>query len=142
MPFPNHKVVPDGWSQHHTQTAEAWFTARCRITTQPDWPEVPDYDNPPEGELLYTGPCSVQPINTATSNEVVAETRTVRPYLVSLPLTVQRVRAEAESPLVRITECPDDPAFVGRQLKVTDVQYASTNWTRDLVCIDNLNQEA
>ena len=136
------KVIPDGWSEHHAPVAESFMTALCRIHeadtvgTWPDYEVIPGAQYYPSGD--EPGICSAQALGTGADSIAVEATITKRTYLVSIPLPGPQLKAGEGAPYVTITACPDDPNLVGRTLSIEDIQHGSTNWTRDLICVEEL----
>lgn len=136
------KVVPDGWSAHHAPVAEAFMTAQCRVHdadavgSWPDYEIIPGKQYYPEGD--DPGICSVQALGVGRDSFSIDSTVTLRSCLVSIPLPGPRLKAGEGAPYVTITHCPDDPDLEGRTFAIEDIQHSSLNWTRDLICIEDL----
>lgn len=141
MPLPNHKVIPDGWAAHHRPTAEGKHTATGTITRPASGATV-TFDETagrvviPDPTTIYTGPMGVRRLDTNLIGiPMVAGDREqiVRLYRVAVPVTVTAVEG---NDIVTVTECADDPAVVGRPLRVRDVRVGSVAWERLLMCED------
>lgn len=137
MPLNSTRVIPDGWSEHHSVAANGFLTGVCTISEPGEVEgEYPDLVYVP-GPVHYDGPGSAQRQADGADTVSVGATETVRSYLVSIVLKDAPVIKRGQSSyLVEFTKCPDDPDLVGRVLKVVDVQHGTTNWTRDLVCTE------
>lgn len=134
MPFPNTRVIPDGWSEHHLPVPADAMTATVTITGAAG----PGTWNPTTGEIeegdaatVYTGEARVQALpREADDPDAAGQAVSTRPYLVAIPdLTVEvdvghRVHVDTA----------EDPLLVGCDLTVRDVQRGSLVWDRALTC--------
>lgn len=136
-PLRNTRIIPAGWSAHHAEAAQGFMTAECRIHDADTVGAWPDYA-PVPGREHYAGICSAQALGTGDDSTVVSATVTTRTYMVSIPLPGPPLHAGENAPFVTITKCEDDPNLVGRTMSIEDIQHGSTNWTRDLICVEEL----
>lgn len=134
-PLPSTKPIPDGWDNHHRPVATATMTATCTIgragpgTYDPVTMQYGDNTS----TLIYSGPCRVQQRTSAeTTADVVGQQVTTRSYLVAVQYDAGQVEVDD---IVTVTDSAD-AQLTGRRLRVTDVQYGSAQWQRDLYCED------
>lgn len=138
MPFSSTRVIPTGWSRHHQPVARGGMTAKCQI--EDPTREIPGVFDDTDGSksaptpfVTHTGPCRVQEIDSAKSAFQAGQDVTERRYLVSVDAS-----AEARQGwVVRITDCPNDSQLGTAILHVSDVQYGSERFERDLICTFN-----
>lgn len=141
MPLPKTKVIPSGWSAHHRPVANGTMTAKIRFTRITDGPAPwPPPETPTPVPVLWEGICRLQELKR-TNNAVAAEQPVyLRDYLVTVPITgTPKFVAGERGDLGEVIEC-EDPQFLGRKIRVTDIQHGSLMWERDLVCVDDLTQ--
>lgn len=136
MPLKNTRILPKNWSAHHMRAAEGFFTGKATINEPGTVGEWPDYEVI-LGKVLYSGFASAQELENGKDADVVDAVENIRTYRISIPLTqAPEIPLGAEAPTVTFTECPDDPDLIGRPMGIVDVQHGTTNWTRDLVCVE------
>lgn len=130
-PLPSSRVIPDGWDAHHRPVASATMTARCvinRITTGSYNSTTKQYGANIETPI-YTGPCRIQQRTSAERATAFGEQQvTTRSYLVAIEWDAAEVLVDD---VVTVTDATD-PELATRTLRVTDVQYGSNQWQRDL----------
>lgn len=147
MPFPSTRTIHPDWSRHHQPVADGTRAGRCTITatspggdggwdpetgpTQPDTPTAP----------LWTGEFRAQALQTQVRQQDAAgQAVTIRAYLITITAAAPEAPVGAR---VRVEECPDNPAFVGKVLTITGVTYATHRFEWDLYAdLDLTNQGA
>lgn len=116
------------------QAAEALMVDSCTIG-HPAASEV--YDSGSDSyttvtTTFYAGACKVKPRDNADRQvEAGAETVTLWPFVVSVPMSVTGVQ---EDDVVTVTACELDPALVGTRLRVRQVAKGSFLTARRLGC--------
>lgn len=115
--------------------AEALMADSCVITaanaTQV-YDEATDTYITPAGAVRYSGACRVKPRdNSDRQVEAGAETVSLWPYVVSVPMSVTTVENDD---VITITACPLDPSLVGVVLRVRQVLAGSHLTARRLSC--------
>lgn len=133
MPFPNTKPIPDNWNNHHRPTATATLTDSCvinRITRGAYNPATKTYGSNIETPV-YSGPCRVQ-MRAVKQHQMTfgSQPVTVQTYLVAIEWDGDQVNINDVVTAIR----SDDPLLTAQKLRVTDVQYGSAHWQRDLTC--------
>lgn len=141
MPFPTMAVVPAGWSRHHAPAAAGGMNATVTIGVPTGPPTYdPGTDNTTQPYSAdYTGPARVQALNDTNTADAAGQNTVGRSYLVQLNMNVEDADTADIVPGARckVTSAVNDARMVGQDLWVTDVQYGSERFTRDLVCSDN-----
>lgn len=138
MPLPGTRIFPSGWSEHHRPSTETALTSTCRITREGSGAGTSEPDGswtPPARTSIYTGPCRVAAKGTvagSAENRVVSGERqiTERDYLVQILDSAAEIQV---GDIVEITENEADPAMTGLRFRVTDIQFGSQSWLRDLI---------
>lgn len=130
------------WSEHHRPVASGTHTGRCVITRpgSGDGTEDPDGTwHPPASTTVYTGPCRIT-APSPSSVIVVGEQQTA---VASYEVTIEWDAAEVfEHDVVTLLAAPD-PGIDGKQLRVSDIRYATERFERVLRCqIDLTDREA
>ena len=141
MPLPTTRVIPVSWSEYHAPVARggmnATVVARAAGTT--GWDPVTESRTYVPGAVLYSGPARVQRVDQGYDAEQAEEDVTARNYLVQIDYAAAPVSV---GQTLQVTECRNDPQLVtqtvNHRLVVTDVQYGSERFTRDLVCQLNM----
>lgn len=143
--LPNHKVIPDGWSEHHRATMVGTMTGVCDVLESLTPGNMPGLD----GAGVSGGsrpvqhgdvPCRVQQLGGGDTRSATGKESRRRDYLVTLPIEkVIDLVAGDEGNLIRVTEA-DDPEAVGRILTIEQILYGSLAWERDILCRDDLGQ--
>jgi len=141
MPFSTTRVIHADWSKHHQPVAEGAMTAVCRIETPGVGPGSTDPGTEskiPAAPIVIIDdcPCRIQEIDSATEATQAGQQVTERRYLIPVPADVPDVPEGAH---IVITAADNDAHLVGRRLQVTDVQYGSERFERDLIATDNLD---
>ena len=132
MPLPTTRVIPKGWSAHHRPAAEGTLTGVCdaRRADRAGGPGGIIYGTPVWNEK----PCSVQFLSQSARPVVVVDSTEVQvTHRVSVPITLTDV---GYGDVITVTANPDDPRLTGTILTVVTVESGTTNWTRDLACIE------
>lgn len=134
-PLPSTKPIPDGWDAHHRPVATATMTASCSIAR----PAAGAYNAATlqyaanTDTAIYSGPCRIQQRTSAeATGDVAGQIVTTRSYLVAIEHDAGQVLVDD---IVTLTDAVD-ALLIGRKLRVTDVQYGSNQWQRDLFCED------
>lgn len=134
-PLPTSKVVPDGWDAHHRPVATSTMTATCTIRR----PATGVYDpatlqyGPADGDTIYSGPCRILMRPRAQNPaDLAGQITTTRSYQVSIEWDAATIHVND----VVTVDTASDPRLAGKPLRVTDVQYGSNQWQRDLFCED------
>lgn len=131
---PRDHVVHPRWSERHRPVATSTLTAECEVTRRggAGTTDTVGVFTPPAATVVYTGPCRVLALTSRSARPVVVgeaqETR--HRYQVSLLWDAAQVEI---GDLVAVTGSVD-PGLVGKPLRVTDIQYGSEQWQRDLLC--------
>lgn len=98
---------------------------------EPIYDEATD-SYPATSTAFYAGACRVKPRDNADRQvEAGAETVTLWPFLVSVPMSVEDVEVDD---IVTITASTLDPALAGTQLRVRQVALGSHLTARRLGC--------
>lgn len=137
MPFPNSRVIPDGWAAHHRPTAQGAMTATVALRlpgTTNEWdPELQQTVPTPHPPYATDQPARIQAVTSqATAEDAAGETVYVRGYLVGLPIVVTPTPGD----VVTVTVC-DDATLIGRDLAIVDVLRGSLLFERDIFCTLN-----
>lgn len=115
--------------------AESLMVDTCTITAGAAtevYDEATDTYVTPAGAVRYSGACRVKPRPHADRVvEAGAETVSLWPYLVSVPMGVTGVELDDN---VIVTACALDPSLVGTRLRVRQVQQGSHLTARRLSC--------
>lgn len=136
MPLPNSRVIPEAWSHHHAATAAGGMNATVTIGEK-DGPAVPDGDDYTQSWTdEYTGPARIQALNQNNQDSFASQPLSGRAYLVQLDMDLA-VNEILPGMRVKVTAAINDEFLVGQDLWVTDPQYGSERFTRDLVTSDN-----
>lgn len=141
MPLQGHRVIPVGWEAHHRPVLETTWTATItfrRFVGEPMF-------NPATGSttraslVVYSGPCRIQHHETTSAGSTVAAGQeiTSHDYQVSGP-----VEMDLKVDDVGTVDAANDPTFIGRGLRVIDIQRGSLLFQRDVICTDNLMEAA
>lgn len=86
----------------------------------------------PTGSLRYSGACKVKPRdNVDRVVEAGAQTLSIWPYVVSVPMSVTTVELDD---VITVTACPLDPALVGTRLRVRQATTGTYLTARRLGC--------
>lgn len=114
--------------------ANALMVDTCTITA--DVPLVYDEESDtyvtPAGSLRYSGPCKVKPRdNVDRVVEAGAQTVSIWPYVVSIPMSVTTVELDD---VITVTACPLDPALVDTRLRVRQATTGTYLTARRLGC--------
>jgi hypothetical protein len=131
-PLSTTRIMPDNWSEHHRPAAEGFLTGLCdaRRADRPGGPTGIIYGTP----VWAAKPCSAQFLSQSTRPVVVVDTTEVEvTHRVSVPIHLTDV---GYGDLITITANPDDPRLTGTILTVVLVESGTTNWTRDLACVE------
>lgn len=131
-PLSTTRVIPDGWSEHHRPAAEDTLTGLCdaRRADRAGGPSGIIYGTP----VWAAKPCSVQFLSQSARPVVVADSTEVQvTHRVSVPITLTDV---GYGDVITVTANPDDPRLTGTILTVVLVESGTTNWTRDLACVE------
>lgn len=127
------------WSEHHRPVASGSHTGRCTITRPGVGEGTEDPDgtwHPPAATTVYTGPFRVT-APAPSSIVVVGEQQTA---VASHEVAIEWDAAEVlEHDLITVDEA-SDPGFVGKQLTVTDIRYATERFERVLKAQINLTE--
>lgn len=109
------------------------ITAGAAEQVYDDNPASPTYDTyvTPAGSSRYSGACRVKPQETDREVEAGAETVSLWPFTVSIPMSVTGVELDD---VVTITASPLDPSLVGTVLRVRQVAQGSHLTARRLAC--------
>lgn len=136
MSRPGSRVIPAGWEEHHrpvlATTRTATITFR-RISGPPVHDPATGSTDQPRA-VVFSGPCRIQEHQLNVHSTVAgAELITTHTYHVSLS-----VEADLRQNDIGTVDASDDPTFVGRELRVNDIQRGSLLFQRDVICIDDL----
>lgn len=141
MPFPNTRVIPNGWAAHHRPVAEGGMTAAVHIPGPPGestWDDETQTTRIPPGADIYLGPARIQLLTLTEAQRMVAEQEiTTLAYLVAITLEATDVDVNDEVIVDQVHD-DGDQSLVGRRLRVRAVARGSLAWERDLVCTDDL----
>lgn len=142
MPFPSTTVVPAGWSKHHQSTAAGGMNAVCELrgpSTSTTYDPATMSSTSTPGPLEWSGRCRVQAlVGDARAGDQAGQDVTTRAYLVQLDETSDALPDIVEDWTVTVTVCANDAYLIGRPLAISDVQYGSERFTRDVLAVDNL----
>jgi hypothetical protein len=138
MPLPNSGIFHPRWSSHHRQTVETALTSTCLITRAGEGEGTSGPDGswtPPDRTPVYRGPCRVAAKGTVAGGAehrlVVGERQqTERDYLIQILDSAPEIQV---GDIAEITGNPADPAMTGLAFRISDVQYGSQSWLRDLI---------
>ena len=134
MPFPNQRVIPDGYAEHHRPTTEQTHTAPATIRRIADGPAP--YPLPPGwtgAAPIWSGMARVQLLQRENNTSPDEQPTASREYIVTVPL--------AGLPDLRAGERGDVVDVIGRQLRITSIMFDSLEFERGLTCVDNLTQQ-
>lgn len=136
MPLEGSRVIHQDWEAHHRPVLETTRTATITFrrasgakvfdpatgtTTQPN-------------TVVFSGSCRIQDHQINSHTAVAgAEVITTHAYQVSLD-----VAADLQKNDVGTVDACADPTFVGRELRVDDLQRGSLLFERTAICIDDL----
>lgn len=119
---------------HGRAAAEALMVDACTITAGAAvqvYDEASDTYVTPAGASRYSGPCRVKPRESDQNVEAGAESISLWPYTVSVPVAAVGIDVDD---VVTVTDCPLDPSLVGRTLRVRQVTQGSFITARRLGC--------
>lgn len=132
MPFPNARVIPERWAEHHRPTAESTMNTPAtfhRSSGPAPYPVPPGWTGL---ELLWSTKVRVQALtNIRQPAEAGEQTVTTRRYLVTAPVDGPPLQAGPEGDQVHV---------LGRRLRIVDLSPGSNLWEADLVCEESLSQ--
>jgi len=132
MPLPTTQILPDNWSEHHRPAAEGFLTGLCdaRRADRAGGPTGIIYGTPVWNEK----PCSAQFLSQSARPVVVVDSTEVQvTHRVSVPIHLTDL---GYGDVITVTANPDDPRLTGTILTVVTVESGTTNWTRDLACVE------
>lgn len=140
MPLPNTRVIHLDWSPTYRVPSESAMTATVKIT-RPDQFTTPVFDaatgtkSAPGAQVVVTSlPARIsvaRQVSDLNIRQTGEERLNIRRYLVQIPLSWTNVTIKD---VVTVLINPDDPALVGRELQVMDLQGESLSWSRVLRC--------
>jgi hypothetical protein len=137
VPFVTTRVLPPGWSEHHRPAAYGFLTGTCDA-------RGPDRAGGPTG-IVYGDPiwedkpCSVQVLSQSARPTVTVDSTEVQvTHRVSVPIDLTASYGD----IITITANPDDPRLTGTVLTVVLAESGTTNWTRELACVEGNRREA
>lgn len=138
-PLPGWKVIPEGFAAHHRPAATGTMTVPCQIVRISDGP--PPYPKPPgwmAERVIHDTICRLQELKRE-GNPVPGEQPTVlREYLIPVP----HISPEGVPlPDLRAGERGDVVLVMGRRMNITNIMFGSTEFERDLICVDNITQQ-
>lgn len=136
-PLSTTRILPDDWAEHHRPAAYGFLTGTCkaRRADRPGGPTGIIYGTP----VWASEPCSVQYLTQSARPIVVADSTEVQvTHRVSVPIHLTDV---TYGDIITITKNPDDPRMTGTILTVVLVESGTTNWTRDLACVEENRTE-
>lgn len=142
MPLDSTRVIPTGWSHHHTAAAAGGMNATVTVgVTDGDPVYNPATDDTTQPYTAdYTGPARIQALNDSREVTVAGQQMSGRGYLVQLDKRTpgaDHPNVVTPGARVKVTAAVNDPALAGQDLWVVDPQLGSESFTRDLVCSDN-----
>lgn len=138
MPFPNTKVIPARWDEHHRPVAQGAQTSTGRVRRY----SSAGVFNETTGETDYPDPVDIygteaEPVSMRIVRNGIEEARRigerqviVRSYIVAVPASAPEIRIRDEV----VVATASDPQFPDESLWVHDVRFGSQIWERDLVC--------
>lgn len=134
-PLPSTRAIPDGWDAHHRPVATSSMTATCSIRR----PATGVYNTATlqygdaDGTLIYSGPCRLQQRTRAEfAGDVAGQQVTTRSYLLAIEWDAAQILVDD----IATIDTATDPRLATRKLRITDVQYGSDQWQRDLYAED------
>jgi len=146
-----HQVLPAGWSAHHHGVGDSFATTRVSLhrrtaTTADDnggWSRDAGPTAVTAPPAIWTGMVRLQALLSGSREaEAVGQQVSSRSYSAAASFTADPpmppVRAGRDGDTLQVLANPDDPAMVGRWLRVADVKSGSQIWDRELVCTDDL----
>lgn len=135
MPLPNTRIIPRTWSRHHAPVIATSMNASVEVGSQTRSAVVGD-DVVPTYTNVYVGPARVQALQSNTNAESAGQEMVGRAYLVQLQMDTETGEV-LPGMRIKVTAAENDPYLVGQDLWVTDPQYGSERFTRDVVASDN-----
>lgn len=132
-----YRTIHPRWSEHHRPTATGTQTGECAIT-RADGAGATGADGtwtPPERTTIYTGTCRIlvtQIIGGEQHQQPAGAQQTTRRYNVTID---HAATLPAIGDAIEITKAAD-VAFVGKSLRVVDVQHGTEQWQRVLIAVD------
>lgn len=132
-PFPNAKVIPDGWAAHHRPVAEGTMKTPAvfyRLADGPaPFPEPPGWTGK---TAIWTAKVRVQALTSEQRAADAAEqTVSLRQYLVTAPVS---------GPALKVGQRADQVHVLGRVLRIVDITPGTYLWEMDLRCEEMLSQ--
>lgn len=137
-PLSTTRIIPEDWSEHHRPAAEGFLTGVCRArrADKPGGPTGIVYGSP----IWAAEACSVQYLSQSARPTIVADSTELQvSHRVAVPIHLTDL---TYGDIITITANPDDPRLTGTVLTVVLVESGTTNWTRDLSCIEANRTEA
>jgi hypothetical protein len=134
MPFPNQRVIPTGYAEHHRPAAAGLKTEHAIIQRISDGPAP--YPLPPTwtgSDPLWSGLVGVQELGHENGATPAEQPTVTREYRVTVPIE--------GTPDFRAGERGDIVLVLGRVLRITSITFGSVEFERALVCVDNLTQQ-
>lgn len=148
MPFPNHRVIPAGWSAHHRPVVNDTFGATIAVrrpggTPGEFDPETGQTTTTPH-DAHYTGGARIQVLPALDQERVTGDQEvTTLGYRVAVAHDAAVEPADGTSVvgclvLVTAVDANGDASLVGRTLTVESLERGSLAWERDLIVTDRL----
>lgn len=136
MPLSATRMIPTGWSQHHSRLVSTSMNATVTVGNpigEADYDSGTD-DTTQDWTTEYEGPARIQAMNDAQVSLVVGQPLSGRTYLVQLEFDAEGI---APGMRVKVATAVNDADLVGQDLWVVDPQLGSERFTRDVICSDN-----
>ena len=137
MPFPNQRIIPDGWAEYHRPVAAGVMTGACtvdRVDTGPaPWPPPEDWTG---RERVWSGQCRIQELKREQSSVPVEQPTESRQYLIQLPYT-----DEYPVPELRVGERGDIVTHAGVEYILKQRMTGTLLWTHDFTAVENQTQQ-
>jgi hypothetical protein len=142
MPLPRHTPIHPRFSEHNRPTATGTQTGHVTITRSGTGSGALNPDGsytPPAASVIYSGPCRIAPRPASERVAVVGDQRvTIREYA----LAIEWDAAEVHVDDIATVDDATDPGLVGKRLRVSDVKYATEQWERILMAVEDLTRPA
>jgi hypothetical protein len=141
MPLERSRVIHQDWEAHHRPVLDTTRTATItfRRFTGESTHDPATGSTSRDSVVVFSGQVRLQhhEIGTASATVAAAEQITTHRYQVSGPVEMDLMKDD-----VGTVDTANDPTFVGREIRVRDIQRGSLLFERTVICVDNLEEVA
>lgn len=141
-PLPLQTPIHPRFSEHHRPTATGTQTGRVTITRPGTGTGALNPDGsytPPAATVIYKGPSRITPRPASELVAIVGEQRTTtRDYAIAIEWDADEIHVDD----IVTVDAATDPGLIGKRLRVSDVKYATEQWERVLMAVEDLTRPA